>query len=506
MTGFGGFLLLGRAFLDHISSRFWTKAGAALILVLLADHLFVGEQGLAAGSTLGFFGLILLFFVWDLRVPSPEAHDYFLGALALGLCLALFNDPSVIAAGLLWTVLALLVLRPSSGTFIDARDLVLKLTVFTLSASIRPLKDLGLLQKAARRHPRARIRVTPFILPLAALILFGALLIWANPILEDLASRLNFDTLGQPPRLDRLVLWAIVGIIAWNLLRSSAIHLPKAAESQVAVLDGRVARFFSPMSVLAALILCNAIFALENGLDIAYLWTGETLPGGMTYAQYAHRGAYPLILTALLAGAFVLIALGRGSPTEQHQGVRTLVYLWLAQNVFLVASAILRTLNYVEDYSLTLLRLAALIWMGLVGLGLVLIVLRIVFDRSGRWLINANALAAAGVLYIAAFVDLPGIVANFNVRHAFETAGRGVYLDIGYLRELGPASLPALDWFIANGKSTRQAFAVLVRDELYAKLQDHQTDWHSWTWAGERLLASLPPPPPPAAPRMWKAP
>jgi hypothetical protein len=79
----------------------------------------------------------------------------------------------------------------------------------------------------------------------------------------------------------------------------------------------------------------------------------------------------------------------------------------------------------INSYSLTLLRLSALIWMGLVAAGIVLILWRITFGKSGRWLINANALAATVLLYIAAFLDLSGLVAHYNVRHAYEITGRG---------------------------------------------------------------------------------
>ena len=51
----------------------------------------------------------------------------------------------------------------------------------------------------------------------------------------------------------------------------------------------------------------NALFAVQTVLDLTYLWGGVALPDGMTYATYAHRGAYPLIVTALLAAGFVLV-------------------------------------------------------------------------------------------------------------------------------------------------------------------------------------------------------
>jgi hypothetical protein len=55
----------------------------------------------------------------------------------------------------------------------------------------------------------------------------------------------------------------------------------------------------------------------------------------------------------------------------------------------------------VQAYSLTRLRIAALVWMGLVGLGLVLICWRMLRGKSGAWLINANAGAALLVLVAA---------------------------------------------------------------------------------------------------------
>ena len=329
MTSFNGLLPVGRAFLERLTSRFWSKAGAALLLVLLADHLFLGPQGLTAGSTLGAFGLALLALVWLLRVLKPEPADYVLGIVALGLCLALFDSPGILAAGLLWSMLAALVLRPTFGKPADARDIAVKIFVFTLAASVRPLKDLGLIKRASRRPRHPAIRLRPLILPVAATLLFGALLIWANPVLESLAQRFNTGNLLALLTLERLFLWAITAAIVWNLLRSNAVHLPKTAGYPAGEPDGRIARLFSSQSVLLALILCNAIFALQNGLDVAYLWAGGKLPDGLTHAQYAHRGAYPLILTALLAGAFVLVALRRGSPSEHDPRIRALVYLWL---------------------------------------------------------------------------------------------------------------------------------------------------------------------------------
>ncbi len=118
-----------------------------------------------------------------------------------------------------------------------------------------------------------------------------------------------------------------------------------------------------------SLILFNALFALQSGLDLVYLWGGANLPDGMSHAEYAHRGAYPLIVTALLAAGFVLVAMRPGGPAEQSRLIRPLVLAWIAQNILLVISSIFRLDLYVAAFSLTYLRLAAFIWMLLVADG-----------------------------------------------------------------------------------------------------------------------------------------
>jgi len=149
--------------------------------------------------------------------------------------------------------------------------------------------------------------------------------------------------------------------------------------------------FFGVSTILRSLILFNLLFAIQTVLDVTYLWGNAKLPDDISYASYAHRGAYPLILTALLAAGFVLAAMKPGGPAERSAVVRPLVYLWVAQNVLLVASSILRLDLYVQIYLLTWWRIAAFIWMLLVAFGLLLIVTRIALNRSNGWLISATS-------------------------------------------------------------------------------------------------------------------
>jgi len=247
--------------------------------------------------------------------------------------------------------------------------------------------------------------------------------------------------------------------------------------------------FFGVATILRSLILFNLLFAVQTVLDVTYLWGNATLPADISYAAYAHRGAYPLVLTALLAAGFVLIAMNPGGPAERSRVIRPLVYLWVAQNVLLVASSILRLDLYVQIYLLTWWRVAAFIWMLLVAFGLLLIIARIWLNRSNDWLIRANLITLTTTLYVCSLVNFATIIANYNVDHSREASGKGVTVDINYLFHLGPQALPAIERAIA----LRGSDPILVsrRNCLVEQHRNDLASWRAWGFRSWRLQRTL---------------
>jgi len=250
------------------------------------------------------------------------------------------------------------------------------------------------------------------------------------------------------------------------------------------------------------------LFAVQTLMDLLFLWGGVRLPDGLTYADYAHRGAYPLIATAILAGAFVLVAMRRNGPGQKSDLIRTLVFAWIAQNVWLVISSILRLKLYVEAYGLTEMRIAAGVWMALVAVGLVVIVAKIVGDRTNRWLVMANLTALMLTLWGVSFLNVPAVIAKFNVEHSYEVTGtgEGMRLDEHYMSDLGPQVIPALDEFLRTAKfadADQIKTISILRDNLadslihrdisngYSWSEPVPVDWQSWTWRDERLRQYL---------------
>lgn len=287
-------------------------------------------------------------------------------------------------------------------------------------------------------------------MPIVAGAGFLLLLASANPILGHWIEALA-PAPSDPARfLRRAGFWLIASALIWPLVaamsagRLPALH-PELASALRLVRPGeaggeaageaggiRAGDFgFNPVSIGNALILFNALFAVQTALDLTYLWGGADLPAGMTYAGYAHRGAYPLVATALLAGAFALIS----RPfTDLSPLLRRLLILWVAQNVLLVGSALLRLDLYVTAYGLTHLRLAAGIWMALVAGGLCLTLWQVAGRHGNRWLLLRVIVMAGAVFYGCAFLNAPGIVAKVNIARA----EAGMRVDRAYVCALGP--------------------------------------------------------------------
>jgi hypothetical protein len=315
------------------------------------------------------------------------------------------------------------------------------------------------------------------ILPVVGGAVFLSLFAFANPVLGDLLARLNWPKL-DPEFFGRVVFAGFVTVVVWGFLR------PRLAPALISLTE-KPPVILSVGTLILSLVVFNALFALQNGLDLAFLWSGASLPQGVSFADYAHRGAYTLILTALLAAAFVLAALHPASPAAASRWVRILLVIWTAQNLMLVASSGLRLTDYVAAYGLTRLRIAALLWMAVVAAGLLLIVWRMLRGLSTAWLLNTNALVAGIALAASSVVDYGSIAAGWNVRHP-PAAG---LVDLCYLQQLGaPALVPLVELERSSADPARRAVVAAARHQVLARMTRAQADPYGWTWRNERRL------------------
>ena len=463
---------------------FLLKAGLALGLIAAADGLFYGTKA-PPGWTIGLFAMALL----GAALATHRALRRSRTALVMALFAFLFalvqvETVSLVAWILYWLALMLAVMASRAGGPADVWPWIQRLVPAGFYALVKPLLDARRLWRAS---PRVRLIKLSAVwqllfLPLAGAALFLLLFATANPVISATLGGLSW------PDIDawRLAFWGFVLIVAWCVLRPpfrrKLLVKPVAAPRPPATIA-------SDAAIILSLSVFNALFAVENGLDIAFLWSGAPLPGKVTLADYAHQGALSLIVAALLVAAFVLVALDPRSPTARLKWARRLVILWIAQTLFLVASSILRTWDYVEAYSLTGFRVCALAWMGLVAVGLVLVCWRLLRGKSSAWLVNANVAAACAVLALISMVDVGALSAAWNVRHAREVGGAGVELDVCFLEQQRQSAI------VPMAELLRRPIPVALRARVGSALSrvlisahEDESDWRSWTWRRARRL------------------
>jgi Domain of unknown function (DUF4173) len=475
----------------------WLEDSAAVVGEAPRPRRWVGLLGLLALSDLLFWqqagpGLSLAVFMATLaRVAAPVWRKWPLVGLGLGVLPLVETVQALSVLFGVGAVVGFVIFHALQGDA-GARQVVRAALRFVARApwiagrdAISGVRGFGGITQNRNRYVRA---LRALALPLGLGLVFASLLLGANPVLEGWA----FDALRGVPDLSDLILrglfWGGMALLIWPLLVvAGEVSVLKPAVGAGVARGPRNLSFglVTAQSVTTSLILFNAMFALQTGLDLTYLWSGAALPVGMSHAEYAHRGAYPLVATALLAGGFALIA--RPFAAESLM-VRGLFMAWVGQNVALVMSSLYRLDMYVGEYGLTYLRVYAGIWMVLVAVWLGLIAVQVARGLASGWLVNWSVGLGAGTLYLCCFVNFAGVIMDHNLTASVEgRLPKG--LDARYLCDLGPDAWAAMVQGQAKGAAldcsvTESGWETGYRDLTPPRIEG----WRDWSYRSWRVL------------------
>ena len=459
--------------------RLATQIVVATLLVAAADVLLF-RQGIGANMAL-FVGLLGLGVVAAGSGHGRSAASRWTLAWVLVLAASLALEPTRLGGLLTALALALLAIVRRHGVAPDLGAWLQRLVSFVRRLPLQAPRDLRQVLRwgdtATARGPfAAGLRRWGPALGLGAVFL--ALFTVANPVLASwlaaLASKLGRVSELLDPL--RALFWILFGAVTWGLLRTRA-GLPRTRRRRLPASEAPV----SEPTLLRGLLVGNVLFALQNVLDVRHLVLGVPLPADVTPAAYAREGAWPLMVATVLAAGFVLAAF-RDGGTPPGRRARRGVLLFLAQNVALTAFAITRLVHYVDAYSLTRWRVAAFVWMLLVGIGLVLVAVRVFAGRSTRWLVGANAVATLALLTVVSALPVDETIARWNVSTCREVRGEGLALDTRYLEDLGEAAAPAWARLAREAGDDELRTAALAKCAYWAeRLSWDVRSWRRWT-------------------------
>jgi hypothetical protein len=171
---------------------------------------------------------------------------------------------------------------------------------------------------------------------------------------------------------------------------------------------------FNPSVCLIVLIAVLALYSAFSAIQFTFLFARQGLPDGYTYAEYARQGFWQLLAVTvinLIGFGLVLIYSPRKPVLDA-----LLVGLIMATAVVLSSSA-LRLSLYINAYGLTWLRLASLLFMGLVSMILILSIARLRFQRLPLLTLCATLFVCWFVLL--GYLNPSAIIDSFNMTHEF---------------------------------------------------------------------------------------
>jgi hypothetical protein len=257
-------------------------------------------------------------------------------------------------------------------------------------------------------------------------------------------------------------------------------------------------------TAVSLLILVNLLLLTLNIIDIRFVWFGFELKDGFSLKQFVHEGTYLLILSILLSMA-ILMYFFRWNLNffSQNRTLKTLSYIWLAQNFILCISVFLRNYHYIQFHGLAYKRIGVIFFLVLTAIGLFTLYRKIDDRKTSFYLWKVNTWAAYGLMVFAAFFNWSIFIAKYNLRHPNPSG-----IDSDFYLEMQPAvlpllyeNLPAVERQIQGHFSDKQRWTEIDSIGRFKEILDMKAalfvsryeryEWPSWNLADQKTYEKL---------------
>jgi hypothetical protein len=332
----------------------------------------------------------------------------------------------------------------------------------------------------AGRWQQATAAARGVLLALPLVVTFGALLIAADAVFAEIvttALRVDLETLMSHLLLTGFFAWAATGYIR-GFVRGSRppVQLPSPVhEVRVGGIEAGV-----------VLGLLNALFLAFVIVQFRYLFGGDTqveITPGLTYADYARRGFFELVLLAALVVPLLLLGdwLLRDATARARHVYRGLAAVHVLLVLAIGVSALHRMLLYQAMYGLTEARLYTTAVLLLIAATLLLLTGTVLRGRPHTF--APATLACAVVAAFALFALNPdAVIARTNLDRAELSDATVPAVDASYLAGLSGDALPV----ILSRLSTLPDSAQCVIADRTLKRWEGELDLRNWSWSAAR--------------------
>lgn len=428
---------------------FWRQPGAvgasgalvrewiSLLVVIIAGDLLLFRGGGFLGYAI-FFVVALAALVGGARVRTFRWSLVLQAILMAVLCarLAWQGTPLQVACGLVLV----------AGFATSLAGLTPHLVTVCLTAAQCSIAGVQFLTGYLTGLPGTKPSVDGFavfkvLLPVMVVAAFGTIFIMANPdavtlVYNQIVSGLN-ELARWIGRLDlsgaEIVFWAFITWITVGLFRP----MPFLRSLRLEAVDNGAAKptqtplYATFRNTLLAVIV---LFAGYLAVEFATLWFRE-FPKNFYYAGYAHQGAAWLTIALALSTAVLSAVFSRATQLDPRaQRLRTLAYLWSFENLLLSIAVYNRLFIYVGYNGMTYWRIVGMFGISVVVAGFVLVVWKIIRDKSFLWLVHRQLWALSLAIFLFAVAPVDAIAVRYNTNRV--TRG-----DIAACMQLGVQTL-----------------------------------------------------------------
>jgi hypothetical protein len=458
---------------SRLASRVLTDA---LLLGVVGDAILrapVWGANMAVWSSAIVVALVTLARRRSDTVPA-DARWLAIPALALSVMFVLRNHDALVAYNVLALAgtLALLAsaLAPTQRFSLatsKVRDIVQ--SAFTVGVSVGfGMLPLVIADVSYRQVARARgssavlsgVRAALIAIPL--LLVFGGLFASADPVFARILSdifRIDSAKVAEHVVLTGVLSWIVGGFLRAAMLSGGAPMLSSMIPD----------RSLGLTEVSVALGSLVVLFAAFVTVQLRYFFGGDALvqaTAGMSYADYARRGFFELVVVSALVLPVLLSAnaLLRRDTAVANRVYRTLAGTLIALLAVIMYSAIARMRLYQSVYGLSTDRLYATVFMGWLVLVFAWFAATVLRGRDKRFV--AGVLVSGWSTLIALNVaDPAGFVARSNIARAAD----GKPLDVWYTSRLGADAAPALvSYLVRQPLTPPSSFETLAADSASA--------------------------------------
>ncbi len=163
-------------------------------------------------------------------------------------------------------------------------------------------------------------------------------------------------------------------------------------------------------------VALNLLLFVVNLSDIWAVWLQgrvSVLPSEIS--SNLHDGTFTLIFSIVLAMVLVAVFFyGNLNFYKKNKLLKTLTYVWTAQNAFLALSVFLRNTHYITAFGLAYYRLGVLIFLLLVIFGLCTMIFKIYAHKTLYYLLKINSWAVLFVVSLTNCFTWDTIITDYN--------------------------------------------------------------------------------------------